>query len=165
MHAYSVLEEVVTTGPCDIGPFARLRPGTRLAEGTKVGNFVEVKNSSLGEGSKASHLSYIGDTTVGARVNIGAGTITCNYDGAHKHKTVIEDDAFIGSNSQLVAPVRIGKGATVGAGSTVTKDAPADALTVTRVRQTTVNGWKRPQKSESKPKTDAAGNKEGEGEN
>jgi bifunctional UDP-N-acetylglucosamine pyrophosphorylase/glucosamine-1-phosphate N-acetyltransferase len=146
VHAYSVLEGVTTSGPCDIGPFARLRPGTTLASGCKVGNFVEAKNASLGEGSKASHLSYLGDSVIGERVNIGAGTITCNYDGANKHRTVIEDDAFIGSDTQLVAPVTVGRGATVGAGSTVTKDAPADSLTVSRARQTTIEGWKRPKK-------------------
>jgi bifunctional UDP-N-acetylglucosamine pyrophosphorylase/glucosamine-1-phosphate N-acetyltransferase len=147
VHAYSVLEGVKTIGPCDIGPFARLRPGTELAAGTRIGNFVEIKNSQLGEGSKASHLSYLGDTTIGKNVNIGAGTITCNYDGANKHRTLIEDGAFIGSNAQLVAPVTVGKGATIGAGSTVTKDAPADSLTVSRTRQVSVKGWKRPGKT------------------
>jgi bifunctional UDP-N-acetylglucosamine pyrophosphorylase/glucosamine-1-phosphate N-acetyltransferase len=111
-----------------------------------VGNFVEVKNVSLGEGSKANHLTYLGDATIGRKVNIGAGTITCNYDGANKHQTVIEDEAFIGSDTQLVAPVTVGRGATIGAGSTVAKDAPADKLTVSRARQITVEGWKRPQK-------------------
>jgi bifunctional UDP-N-acetylglucosamine pyrophosphorylase/glucosamine-1-phosphate N-acetyltransferase len=114
-----------------------------------VGNFVEVKNSRLGENSKASHLSYVGDSQVGDRVNIGAGTITCNYDGANKHKTIIEDDVFIGSDSQLVAPVTIGKGATIGAGSTISKNAPAGELTVTRAKQTTVRGWQRPKKKDS----------------
>jgi len=146
VHAYSVLEEVRTTGACQIGPYARLRPGTELAAGSRVGNFVEIKNSSLGEHSKASHLSYIGDSEIGARVNIGAGTITCNYDGANKHKTRIEDDVFIGSDSQLVAPVTIHRGATIGAGSTISKNAPADELTVSRARQTTIKGWKRPTK-------------------
>jgi bifunctional UDP-N-acetylglucosamine pyrophosphorylase/glucosamine-1-phosphate N-acetyltransferase len=149
VHAYSVLEGVRTSGACDIGPFARVRPGTELAAGTRIGNFVEVKNTQLGEGSKASHLSYLGDTTIGKDVNIGAGTITCNYDGANKYRTVIEDGAFIGSDSQLVAPVTVGKGATIGAGSTVTKDAPADSLTVSRSRQTSVKGWKRPKKEKS----------------
>jgi bifunctional UDP-N-acetylglucosamine pyrophosphorylase/glucosamine-1-phosphate N-acetyltransferase len=144
-----VLEGVRTSGACDIGPFARVRPGTELAAGTRIGNFVEVKNTQLGEGSKASHLSYLGDTTIGKDVNIGAGTITCNYDGANKYRTVIEDGAFIGSDSQLVAPVTVGKGATIGAGSTVTKDAPADSLTVSRSRQTSVKGWKRPVKEKS----------------
>jgi bifunctional UDP-N-acetylglucosamine pyrophosphorylase / glucosamine-1-phosphate N-acetyltransferase len=129
---------------CDIGPFARLRPGTRLADEVKVGNFVEIKASEFGQGSKAPHLSYVGDTSVGRKVNIGAGTITCNYDGANKHRTIIEDDAFIGSDTQLVAPVTIGKGATIGAGSTITKDAPPDQLTLSRGRQTSIAGWKRP---------------------
>jgi bifunctional UDP-N-acetylglucosamine pyrophosphorylase/glucosamine-1-phosphate N-acetyltransferase len=146
VHPYSVLEGVRTTGACDIGPFARVRPGTELAEGSRVGNFVEVKNSTLGKNSKASHLSYLGDSTIGDRVNIGAGTITCNYDGVNKHRTVIEDDAFIGSDTQLVAPVTVGKGADIGAGSTVTKDAPAGQLTISRARQVTVSGWKRPVK-------------------
>ena len=146
VHPHCVLEGVRTSGPCDIGPFARLRPGTVLAAGTRIGNFVETKNACLGEGSKASHLSYIGDTDVGAGVNIGAGTITCNYDGANKHQTVIEDDVFIGSDTQLVAPVKVGKGATVGAGSTITRDVPADALAVSRARQTSIKGWKRPRK-------------------
>ncbi len=146
VHAYSVLEGVRTSGPCDIGPFARVRPGTELAAGTKIGNFVEVKNTQLGEGSKASHLSYLGDTTIGKDVNIGAGTITCNYDGVNKYRTVIEDGAFIGSDTQLIAPVTVGKGATIGAGTTVTKDAPADSLTVSRAKQVTVTNWQRPKK-------------------
>ena len=148
VHAHSVLEGVKTSGACDIGPFARLRPGTVLSEGCRVGNFVETKNAILGEGSKASHLSYLGDSEIGNRVNIGAGTITCNYDGANKHRTVIEDEVFIGSDTQLVAPVTVGKGATVGAGSTVTKDAKPGSLTVSRARQTTIEGWKRPEKKE-----------------
>jgi len=147
VHAHSVLDGVQTFGACEIGPFARLRPGTELSAGSKVGNFVEVKNSRLGEGSKASHLSYIGDTTAGDRVNIGAGTITCNYDGANKHQTRIEDDVFIGSDSQLIAPVTIGRGATIGAGSTISKNVPADELTLSRAHQTTVRGWKRPMKA------------------
>jgi len=146
VHPYSVLEGMRTLGACDIGPFARVRPGTELAEGSRVGNFVEVKNSTLGKDSKASHLSYLGDSTIGDRVNIGAGTITCNYDGVNKHRTVIEDDAFIGSDTQLVAPVTVGAGADIGAGSTVTKDAPAGQLTISRARQVTVRGWKRPVK-------------------
>lgn len=148
VHAYSVLEGVRTTGACEIGPFARLRPGTELSQGSRIGNFVEVKNSRLGENSKANHLSYVGDAEVGDRVNIGAGTITCNYDGANKHPTRIEDDVFIGSDTQLIAPVTIGRGATVGAGSTISKDVPPRELTLSRVRQTTVPGWKRPQKKE-----------------
>jgi bifunctional UDP-N-acetylglucosamine pyrophosphorylase/glucosamine-1-phosphate N-acetyltransferase len=143
---YSVLEGVTTTGACDIGPFARLRPGTELSAGCRVGNFVETKNARLGEGSKASHLAYLGDAEIGRDVNIGAGTITCNYDGANKHRTVIEDGAFIGSDTQLVAPVTVGRNATVGAGSTVTRDAPPEALTVSRARQTSIGGWKRPRK-------------------
>jgi bifunctional UDP-N-acetylglucosamine pyrophosphorylase/glucosamine-1-phosphate N-acetyltransferase len=146
VHAYSVLEDMQSLGACDIGPFARVRPGTELHEGSRVGNFVEVKNTTLGKDSKASHLTYLGDSTIGDRVNIGAGTITCNYDGVNKHKTVLEDDVFIGSDTQLVAPVTVGKGADIGAGSTVTKDAPAGKLTVSRARQVTVQGWKRPAK-------------------
>ena len=129
-----------------IGPYARLRPGAELAEDVHIGNFVEVKNSTIAAHSKANHLSYVGDSTVGARVNIGAGTITCNYDGVNKYRTVIEDDAFIGSDSQLVAPVTVGKGATLGAGTTLTKDAPAGKLTISRARQTTIDSWQRPVK-------------------
>ncbi len=129
-----------------IGPYARLRPGTRLGEDVHIGNFVEVKNSTIADHSKANHLAYVGDATIGKNVNIGAGTITCNYDGANKHRTVIEDDAFIGSDTQLVAPVTVGRGATLGAGTTLTEDAPPDKLTITRVKQTTVPGWKRPVK-------------------
>ena len=132
---------------CVIGPFARLRPGSRLADGVHVGNFVEVKNSELGAGSKANHLTYLGDATVGAQVNVGAGTVTCNYDGATKHRTTIGDGAFVGSGTMLVAPVSVGEGATIGAGSTITKPAPAGKLTVERSRQVTVAGWKRPEKA------------------
>ncbi len=146
VHAYSVLEGMRSLGACDIGPFARVRPGTQLEAGSKVGNFVEVKNTSLGKNSKASHLSYLGDSSIGERVNIGAGTITCNYDGVNKHRTVIEDDVFIGSDTQLVAPVTVAEGADIGAGSTITKDAPAGKLTLSRVKQLTIRGWKRPQK-------------------
>jgi len=148
VHPFSVLEGVRTRGACDIGPFARIRPGTELDEGSRVGNFVEVKNTSIGEGSKASHLSYLGDSSIGKGVNIGAGTITCNYDGANKHRTVIGDGAFIGSDTQLVAPVTVGENADIGAGSTVTKDAPAGKLTVSRAKQVTIAGWKRPKKSD-----------------
>jgi bifunctional UDP-N-acetylglucosamine pyrophosphorylase/glucosamine-1-phosphate N-acetyltransferase len=130
---------------CRIGPYARLRPGARLAQDVHIGNFVEVKESDIGVGSKANHLAYIGDTTVGRDVNIGAGTITCNYDGANKHRTVIEDDVFIGSDTQLVAPVTVRRGATIGAGSTITREAPADQLTLSRVKQQSLR-WKRPQK-------------------
>lgn len=130
-----------------IGPYARLRPGTTLAADTHIGNFVELKNAQVDAGSKINHLSYVGDSTVGKNVNIGAGTITCNYDGANKFRTVIEDDAFIGSDSQLVAPVTIGRGATIAAGSTITKNAPADQLTLCRAKeQKSIAGWKRPQK-------------------
>ncbi|MDB5917488.1 MAG: glmU [Massilia sp.] len=130
-----------------IGPYARLRPGAELAEDVHIGNFVEVKNSTIAAHSKANHLSYVGDSTVGSRVNIGAGTITCNYDGVNKHRTVIEDDAFIGSDSQLVAPVTVGKGATLGAGTTLTKDAPAGKLTISRAKQVTIDSWQRPVKA------------------
>jgi bifunctional UDP-N-acetylglucosamine pyrophosphorylase/glucosamine-1-phosphate N-acetyltransferase len=123
-----------------------LRPGTVLAGGCRIGNFVEAKNARLGPGSKASHLTYLGDAEIGSNVNIGAGTITCNYDGANKHQTVIEDEVFVGSNTALVAPVKIHRGATIGAGSTVSKDAPPDSLTVSRARQATIKGWKRPVK-------------------
>ena len=129
-----------------VGPFARLRPGTRLAVGAKVGNFVETKNTEVGEGSKINHLSYVGDARLGRDVNVGAGTITCNYDGAHKHRTEIGDGAFIGSNSALVAPVSIGRGATVGAGSTISKDVADNALAVTRARQSSKADWPRPTK-------------------
>lgn len=144
VRGHCELDGVVTEGPCVIGPFARLRPGTVLAAGSHVGNFVETKNARLGEGSKANHLSYLGDAEIGSRVNIGAGTITCNYDGVRKHRTSIGDGAFIGSNSALVAPVTVGAGATVGAGSTLTRDAPADQLTVARARQQSYPDWKRP---------------------
>jgi bifunctional UDP-N-acetylglucosamine pyrophosphorylase/glucosamine-1-phosphate N-acetyltransferase len=146
VQAYSVLEGMRSLGACDIGPFARVRPGTELMEGCKVGNFVEIKKTTLGKGSKASHLSYLGDSKIGERVNIGAGTITCNYDGVNKHQTIIEDDVFIGSDTQLIAPVTIGKGADIGAGSTVNKDAPAGQLTISRAKQVTIRGWKRPVK-------------------
>lgn len=129
-----------------IGPYARLRPGTELAEETHIGNFVELKNAQVGFNSKINHLSYVGDASVGCKVNIGAGTITCNYDGANKHRTVIEDEAFIGSDTQLVAPVTVGKGATLGAGTTLTKDAPAGQLTLSRAKQLTFSGWQRPLK-------------------
>ncbi|MDP1732994.1 MAG: bifunctional UDP-N-acetylglucosamine diphosphorylase/glucosamine-1-phosphate N-acetyltransferase GlmU [Sulfuritalea sp.] len=129
-----------------IGPYARLRPGTELGTGVHIGNFVEVKNSTIADSSKANHLAYIGDATIGSRVNVGAGTITCNYDGANKHRTVIEDDVFIGSDTQLVAPVTVGRGATLGAGTTLSKDAPPDQLTVSRAKQMSIPGWKRPVK-------------------
>ncbi|PFH10137.1 bifunctional UDP-N-acetylglucosamine pyrophosphorylase/glucosamine-1-phosphate N-acetyltransferase [Collimonas sp. PA-H2] len=140
------IEDAVVGAASQIGPYARLRPGTELGEDVHIGNFVEVKNSQVAAHSKANHLAYVGDATVGSRVNIGAGTITCNYDGANKFRTIIEDDAFIGSDSQLVAPVRVGKGATLGAGTTLTKDAPEGKLTVSRARQITIDGWQRPVK-------------------
>jgi bifunctional UDP-N-acetylglucosamine pyrophosphorylase/glucosamine-1-phosphate N-acetyltransferase len=145
--AFTHIDDVAIGENSRIGPFARLRPGTALASETHVGNFVELKNAQVDVGSKINHLSYVGDSTVGKNVNIGAGTITCNYDGANKFRTVIEDGAFIGSDSQLVAPVTIGKNAIIAAGSTITKDAPADALTFCRAKeQKTIAGWKRPQK-------------------
>ncbi len=141
------IEEAVVGDKSQIGPYARLRPGTELGEDVHVGNFVEIKNSQVAAHSKANHLAYVGDATVGSRVNIGAGTITCNYDGANKFRTVIEDDAFIGSDSQLVAPVTVGAGATLGAGTTLTKDAPAGKLTISRPKQMTIENWKRPVKT------------------
>ena len=143
---FTHIDEASVGSDSQIGPYARLRPGTTLGPDVHVGNFVEIKNSEFGAHSKANHLAYVGDTTVGSRVNIGAGTITCNYDGANKHRTIIEDDAFIGSDTQLVAPVTVGKGATIGAGTTLTKDAPPDSLTVSRARQTSIAGWQRPVK-------------------
>lgn len=136
-------------GPaCRVGPFSRLRPETRLDDHVHIGNFVEVKKSVVASGSKINHLSYVGDTLVGSKVNIGAGTITCNYDGANKYQTIIEDGAFIGSDTQLIAPVRVAKNATIGAGSTITRDVPEDCLTLSRTRQVTIEGWQRPQKKE-----------------
>jgi bifunctional UDP-N-acetylglucosamine pyrophosphorylase/glucosamine-1-phosphate N-acetyltransferase len=147
VHAHCDLDGVTAHGACNIGPYARLRPGTELARGAQIGNFVEVKNATLGENSKANHLSYLGDAGIGANVNIGAGTITCNYDGVNKHHTTIEDGAFIGSNSALVAPVTIGKDSTIGAGSTISADAAPGQLTGARVQQRTIPNWKRPQKT------------------
>ncbi len=146
INANCVLESSVIGANCSIGPFARMRPGNRLADGVHIGNFVELKNSEIGAGSKANHLSYVGDTTIGSRVNVGAGTVTCNYDGANKYRTEIGDGAFIGSGTMLVAPVSVGKDATIGAGSTITKPAPAGKLTVERSRQQTIENWKRPEK-------------------
>jgi len=140
------LDGVVSEGAADIGPFARLRPGTVLADGSHVGNFVETKKVHLGVGSKANHLTYLGDAVIGSKVNIGAGTITCNYDGVNKSQTTIGDNAFIGSNSSLVAPVTIGQGATIAAGSVITRNAPEGKLTLARVRQETIDGWHRPVK-------------------
>ena len=142
----SVIEDAIIDKKSVVGPFARIRPGTRLQENSRVGNFVEIKNTVLGVNSKASHLSYLGDSEIGNDVNIGAGTITCNYDGANKHKTIIKDGAFIGSDTQLVAPVTVGKNATIGAGSTITQDTDDDALTLSRTSQKTVKGWRRPTK-------------------
>jgi bifunctional UDP-N-acetylglucosamine pyrophosphorylase/glucosamine-1-phosphate N-acetyltransferase len=143
---YSVIEKAVIDSKVEVGPFARLRPGTSLKENSRVGNFVEIKNTQLGTGSKANHLTYLGDTDVGSNVNIGAGTITCNYDGANKHKTIIKDGAFIGSDTQLVAPVTVGENATIGAGSTITRDTEDGELTLSRTEQKTVRGWQRPRK-------------------
>jgi bifunctional UDP-N-acetylglucosamine pyrophosphorylase/glucosamine-1-phosphate N-acetyltransferase len=144
----SIIESSTLSSHCTIGPFARIRPDTHLAQGAKVGNFVEIKKSRVGEGSKINHLSYVGDATVGTNVNIGAGTITCNYDGANKHQTIIGDNAFIGSNTQLVAPVTVGKDATIGAGSTICKNAPEGELTLSRSPQETLPGWQRPKKKD-----------------
>ncbi|MFO1204605.1 MAG: bifunctional UDP-N-acetylglucosamine diphosphorylase/glucosamine-1-phosphate N-acetyltransferase GlmU [Burkholderiales bacterium] len=146
------LEEAQIGEACRIGPYARMRPGTQIERHVHIGNFVELKNSTVHDGSKANHLAYVGDTEVGRNVNIGAGTIVCNYDGANKHRTVIEDDVFIGSDTQLVAPVRVGEGATIGAGTTVTRDVPAGVLAVSRAKQVAIEGWQRPRK---KPKANA----------
>ena len=147
VRAFSLLEDSSVGERCKVGPYARLRPGASLAEEVHIGNFVEVKASRLGAGTKANHLAYLGDSEVGARVNIGAGTITCNYDGANKNRTIIEDDCFIGSDATLVAPVRIAKGSYIGAGSTINKDTPAGQLTVARARQVSVARWQPPKKS------------------
>ena len=146
LAAYTHIEDAVVGPDGRIGPFARLRPGAELAEDVHIGNFVEIKKSTIAAHSKANHLAYIGDAIIGSRVNIGAGTITCNYDGANKFQTIIEDDAFIGSDTQLVAPVKVGRGATLGAGTTLTKDAPADTLTISRAKQLSIPGWRRPTK-------------------
>lgn len=146
IEAFTHIEQSQTNHQVKVGPFARLRPGTDLGVGAQIGNFVEVKNSQFGVGSKASHLSYIGDAVLGQHVNIGAGTITCNYDGANKHQTIIEDDVFIGSDTQIVAPVRVAKGATVGAGTTVTSDVPEGALAISRSPQKHIASWVRPTK-------------------
>jgi bifunctional UDP-N-acetylglucosamine pyrophosphorylase/glucosamine-1-phosphate N-acetyltransferase len=143
---YSVLEDAQLEAACTVGPFARLRPGAELAEGAHVGNFVEIKKARLGKGSKAGHLSYLGDAEIGDDVNIGAGTITCNYDGANKHKTIIGDGVFVGSDTQLVAPVTVGKGVTIAAGTTVTRDIADNELVLSRVKQVHIQGWERPTK-------------------
>ncbi len=150
VHSNCHIEGATTGAGCEIGPFARLRPGADLADKVKVGNFVEIKKSMVAEGSKVNHLSYIGDAEIGAGVNVGAGTITCNYDGANKHKTTIGDGAFIGSGVQLVAPVEVGAGATIGAGSTITRKAPDDALTLERSKQKSIEGWTKPVKKGKK---------------
>lgn len=150
VHSNCHIEGANTGNNCEIGPFARLRPGAELANDVKIGNFVEIKKSTVADGSKVNHLTYIGDAEIGKGVNVGAGTITCNYDGANKHKTVIGDGVFIGSGVELVAPVTIGAGATIGAGTTLTKDAPDNHLTVERAKQVTVEGWKKPSKPDRK---------------
>jgi len=146
---YTIIEHSVLRADVTVGPFARLRPGSELEQGAHVGNFVEMKKARLGKGSKAGHLSYLGDADIGAGVNIGAGTITCNYDGANKHQTIIGDDVFVGSDTQLVAPVKVGNGATIGAGTTVTRDVAANELVLSRVRQNNIIGWQRPVKKTS----------------
>ncbi len=153
---FTHMEGVATAANCVIGPFARLRPETRLAEAVRIGNFVETKKSELGAGSKVNHLSYIGDTDMGERVNIGAGTITCNYDGANKHRTQIGNGVFVGSNSTLVAPVEIEDRGFVGAGSTITKTVPGNQLAISRARQRNLDGWKRPEKKTSEPSRESA---------
>ncbi|MBW8330099.1 MAG: bifunctional UDP-N-acetylglucosamine diphosphorylase/glucosamine-1-phosphate N-acetyltransferase GlmU [Thiobacillus sp.] len=146
IDAFTLIDDALIGEANRLGPFSRIRPGTTLARDVHVGNFVEIKNSQIDDGSKINHLSYVGDTTMGKKVNIGAGTITCNYDGANKHRTVIEDEVFVGSDTQLVAPITVGKGATLGAGTTLTRDAPAGELTLSRAKQLTLSGWKRPVK-------------------
>jgi bifunctional UDP-N-acetylglucosamine pyrophosphorylase/glucosamine-1-phosphate N-acetyltransferase len=153
VFANSVLEDAVIGSDCRIGPFARIRPESRLADHVHIGNFVEIKKSRVADGSKINHLSYVGDSEVGEQVNIGAGTITCNYDGANKHKTIIGDRAFIGSDTQLIAPVSVGAGATIGAGSTISKDAPAEQLTICRAKQISIEGWERPVKKPKAPES------------
>ena len=149
INAFSHLDGAKVGNHSVVGPYARLRPGADLANDVHIGNFVEVKNSKIAANSKANHLAYVGDSIVGTRVNIGAGTITCNYDGVNKHQTIIEDDVFIGSDTQLVAPVRVGRGATLGAGTTLTKDAPPNQLTVSRAKQISIP-WQRPVKQGKK---------------
>src|SRR6202043_1821647 len=149
-----VLEHSTIRARASMGPYSHLRPGCEICEDAHVGNFVELKKSRLGKGSKANHLTYLGDSEIGERVNVGAGTITCNYDGVNKHKTIIEDGVFIGSDTQLVAPVRIGRGAYVGAGSTITKDVPPDSLALSRVPQKVIEGWAKQRRAERKKKKD-----------
>lgn len=150
IHANTVIDSAQIDDAVNVGPFARIRPGTQLAAGVRIGNFVETKNAQLATGAKVNHLSYVGDATVGANTNIGAGVITCNYDGANKHKTQIGADVFVGSDSQLVAPVTIADGATIGAGSTITSNVAADQLAISRAKQRTLDGWQRPQKNPEK---------------
>ncbi len=150
IHANCHIENALIGRNCELGPFARIRPDTKLGENVKAGNFVEIKNSNIKTGSKINHLSYIGDSDLGTDVNIGAGTITCNYDGANKHRTIIGDNVFVGSDTQFVAPVTIGDGATIGAGSTITKDSPKEKLTLARSKQVTVENWQRPKKVKKK---------------
>jgi bifunctional UDP-N-acetylglucosamine pyrophosphorylase / glucosamine-1-phosphate N-acetyltransferase len=152
LFANCVIDKAVIGPHCNIGPFARFRPSSTLAAGVHIGNFVEVKNSHIGDGSKANHLTYLGDAVIGKDVNVGAGSITCNYDGANKHRTIIEDNVHIGSGNMLVAPVTLEKGATTGAGSTINKNAPAGKLTIARGRQVTIEGWQRPQKKNQEKK-------------
>lgn len=147
VRPYSVIEGATVGETCTVGPFARLRPGAELCDDSHVGNFVEMKNARLDRGSKANHLTYLGDAVIGQRVNIGAGTITCNYDGANKHQTIIEDDVFVGSDTQLVAPVKVGQGATIGAGTTVTRDVGEGELVITRAKARHISDWQRPKKS------------------
>ena len=146
IKANCVLENAIVENGCEVGPYARLRPETHLSKNAKIGNFVEIKKANIGEGSKVNHLSYVGDTEMGSNVNVGAGTITCNYDGANKHKTIIGDNVFVGSDTQLVAPVNIADGVTIGAGATVTKDVEEDMLVISRSPQKTISGWERPKK-------------------
>jgi bifunctional UDP-N-acetylglucosamine pyrophosphorylase/glucosamine-1-phosphate N-acetyltransferase len=146
IFANSIIENANIGPKCRIGPFARIRPDSNIGENAHIGNFVEIKKTNVGKGSKINHLSYVGDAIIGAGVNVGAGTITCNYDGANKHLTIIDDGAFIGSDTQLVAPVKVGKNATIGAGSTITKDTPEGELTLSRSKQVTIPGWQRPAK-------------------
>ncbi|GAM65392.1 N-acetylglucosamine-1-phosphate uridyltransferase [Vibrio ishigakensis] len=146
VRPYSIIESATVAEDCTVGPFTRLRPGAELRNDSHVGNFVEVKNARLGEGSKANHLTYLGDAEIGQRVNVGAGVITCNYDGANKFKTIIGDDVFVGSDSQLIAPVTIADGVTVGAGTTLTKDVEANQLVITRAKERRISDWERPVK-------------------
>ena len=147
IEPYSLIEDSIVGANCNVGPYARLRPGSELKQGSRVGNFVEIKNATIGENSKANHLSYVGDAQVGRDVNMGAGMITCNYDGANKHQTIIGDNVHVGSDCQLVAPVKIDDGATIGAGTTVYKNAPKEELTINKKEQLVLTGWKRPQKN------------------